>query len=386
MYTWFYKTSFMKPVNICRLLGCMILLPMVLKAQTKTINVLIGTYTNTGKSKGIYVYSFDPSSGSLTYKNEVASSDPSFLALSADKKYLYAVNELNTGEGAVSAFKYHPTDGKLVLLNTQLTHGDSPCHVIVDQKDNHVVVSNYSGGSLTVFGVQPDGSLTEKVQLIKHEGSGPNKSRQEKPHVHSATLSPDGRFLLVQDLGTDRINVYGYDALNKNAPLSTEAKVAKASPGSGPRHITFAKDGRYVYLVQEMKAAVTVYAYSDGQLTAIQEISMLPPSYKGDVGAADIHISPDGKFLYASNRGEANDMAIYAINKEDGKLSYVGNQSVEGKGPRNFAISPDGKHLLVANQYTDDVIVFARDEQTGRLKNTGNRIEIGAPVCVLFDE
>lgn len=376
----------MKPVNRCCLLGCMILLPVVLKAQAKTMNVLIGTYTNTGKSKGIYVYSFDPASGKLSYKNEVAASDPSFLALSTDRKRLYAVNELSTGGGAVSAYNYHPDDGRLVLLNTKPTYGDSPCHVIVDQKDQHVVVSNYSGGSLTIFGIQPDGSLTEKVQLIKHEGSGPDKSRQEKPHVHSACLSPDGKFLLVQDLGTDLINVYPYEASNRNTPLSTEVNTAKASPGSGPRHIAFSKNGKYVYLVQEMKGAVTVYAYNNGQLMSLQEISMLTPSFKGDVGAADIHLSPDGKYLYASNRGEANDIAMYAVNEQNGKLTHIGNQSVEGKGPRNFAISPDGKYLLVANQYTDEVIVFARDEKTGQLKGTGNRIEVGAPVCVLFDE
>lgn len=377
----------MKPAHIRRLICCLIFLPMLLNAQTKTANVLIGTYTNTGKSKGIYVYSFDFDTGKLTYKGELASANPSFLALSTDKKYVYAVNELDTGEGAVSAFEYNTVDGSLRLLNTQLTHGDSPCHIIVDHNNRHVIVSNYAGGSFTVFGKQADGSLTDKVQLIKHAGSGPDKSRQEKPHVHSATLSPNGKFLLVQDLGTDLITVYSYNGNDDNSPVSERGlKEVSASAGSGPRHITFSKDGKYVYLVQEMKAAVTVYAYNDGNLKSLQEISMLKPDFKGKVGAADIHLSPDGKFLYASNRGEANDIAIYGVDKNNGRLSHLGNQSVEGEGPRNFAISSNGKFVLIANQYTNDVIVFERDEQTGWLKNTGNRIEVGAPVCLLFDE
>ncbi|WP_134089491.1 lactonase family protein [Olivibacter sp. XZL3] len=366
---------------------CTILLPMVSNAQSKTINVLIGTYTNTGKSKGIYVYAFDPNTGRLSLKNEIESANPSFLALSSDKKFVYAVNELEKGEGTISAFQYKRADGKLSLLNTQLTHGDSPCHVTVDANTRYAVASNYSGGSFTVFGIQPDGRLSEKVQLVKHEGSGPDKSRQEGPHVHSATFSPDGKFLLVQDLGTDRITIYRYDASDNKQPVAlTAVNEAKASPGSGPRHLTFSKDGKYVYLVQEMKAAITVYSYKDGHLTPIQEVSMLNPSFGGEVGAADVHISPDGKFLYASNRGEANDIAIYSINAATGEISHIGNESVKGKGPRNFAIAPDGKFLLVANQYTDEVIVFARNEETGRLTDTGNRIDVGAPVCVLFDE
>lgn len=375
----------MRSIIILKMTMVFVMLPHLIKAQSP-VNLLIGTYTNTGKSKGIYVYSFDPKSGNLTLKNQAIAENPSFLALSNNKKYLYAVNELNKGKGSISAFKYDQSTGELALLNTQLTAGDDPCHVSIDKNDHHVIVSNYSGGNFTVFGIEEDGRLTAKKQLIQHEGNGPNKSRQEKPHVHSAFFSPDGQQLFVQDLGTDLIHIYPYRENDEQQPISrSEVRRIPATPGSGPRHITFSKDGKFVYLIQEMTAAVTVFAYTDGMLEPIQELSMLAKDFKGEVGAADIHIAPDGKFLYASNRGEANDIAIYAIDTSTGKLSHLTNQPAEGRGPRNFALSPDGKFLLIANQSTDNVIVFERNPHTGLLKKTNTQIAVGAPVCLVFD-
>lgn len=365
---------------------CFTILPVLLKAQHTPIHLLVGTYTNTGKSEGIYVYSFDPLSGSLTLKNKASAENPSFLAISANKKFVYAVNELNKGEGRVSAFGYDRDTGRLTFLNTQTTGGDDPCHVIVDKSGKHVIASNYSGGNFTVFETDNQGHLTEKKQLIHHEGSGPNKDRQEKPHVHSAFFSPDEQHVLVQDLGIDRIQVYDY-RVHDDQPISlSNIQDVSTTPGGGPRHITFSKNGKYVYLIQEMGASVSVYAYNNGLLKPIQEISILSKNFKGDVGAADIHLSPDGNFLYATNRGEANDIAIYAVNTSTGKLSHVTNQSTGGKGPRNFTIAPNGKFLLVANQYTNNVVVFERDINTGLLKNNGTSIEVGAPVCLVFDE
>ena len=365
----------------------LLIFPMVLHAQEKPINLLIGTYTNTGKSEGIYVYTFDQANGDLQYKNKVATENPSFLTISPNKKIVYAANELYDGKGSVSAFAYDRTTGSLNFLNRELTNGDDPCNLITDKENKHVIAANYSGGNFTVFGIQPDGRLTSHKQLIAHEGHGPDKNRQEKPHVHSATLTPDEKFLLIPDVGIDRIKIYSYDAANANAPVSLD-KVGEAitSPGSGPRLVTFSADGKYLYLIQEMKSAVTVFRYQNGTLEALQEISMLSPDFKGDVGASDIHISPDGKFLYASNRGDANDIAIYAINASSGKLTHVKNQSVEGKGPRSFAIAPDGRYILVGNQYTNDVLVFERDSNTGLLRNTGKKIHVGAPVCLIFDK
>ncbi|QNL52440.1 lactonase family protein [Olivibacter sp. SDN3] len=363
------------------------LIPVVIMAQENVINLLIGTYTDTGKSQGIYVYAFDTVSGKLTYRSEVPTDNPSFLTLSKDRKYVYSVNELGEGNGRVSAFAYDSSTAKLRFLNQQAALGDAPCHITIDQEDKNVIVSNYNGGNFAVFGRERDGRLTEKKQVVGHQGSGPDKSRQEKPHVHSAIFSPNGKFLLVQDLGTDQVSSYPYDVTADETPVSlAEVNRVTLTPGSGPRHAIFSKDGDYVYVVQEMKPAVTVFNCHEGQMQQVQEITMLSEDFTGDdVGAADIHISPDGKFLYASNRGDANDIAIYKVDQKSGRLSLQDHQSVGGKGPRNFVIAPEGNFLLVANQYTDNVTVFKRDFTTGLLEDTGIGVAIGAPVCLVFD-
>ncbi|MFC3196409.1 lactonase family protein [Parapedobacter deserti] len=347
--------------------------------------MLIGTYTHTGKSKGIYVYDYDLLTGDATLKSSVESDNPSFITVSSDTRYVYAANENGEGKGAVSAYALDAASGKLTFLNRQLTQGDSPCHVVTDREGTHVVVSNYSGGSISVFPIQPDGSLGAMKQLIQHEGSGPNRDRQQKPHVHSAFFSPDQKRIYVQDLGTDKINIYEYHPESQDTPLVPALHpYAKSAAGGGPRHIAQSSDGRYVYLVQEMTAQVLVYRQDNGKLEPIQEVGINEDGFSGSNGAADINLSPDGRFLYASNRGDANTLAIYQVSPADGKLAKVGNQSVLGRGPRNFSISPDGKFLLVANQNTDEVVVFARDSKTGLLNDTGNRIAVGAPVCLVF--
>ncbi len=357
----------------------------ILLAQ-KHANLLIGTYTNSGKSKGIYVYDFDVETAQTTLKSETSVPNPSFVTLSPDKRFLYAVSEESGEKAAANAYTYDPTTGRLTYIDTLRTGGASPCHIITDAGNRHVIVANYSGGSLSVFKTRTDGGLDKKVQFFQYEGSGPDKSRQEKPHAHSSTFSPDGNFLFVQDLGTDLIRVYKYDGKNADRPLMPAATpVVHCTPGGGPRHITFSADGRFVYLVQEMGARVQVFAYRNGTLRSIQEISMLAPGFKGKVGAADIHLSPDGKYLYASNRLEANDLCIYNVDPKSGKLNYIANQSVLGKNPRNFAITADGRFLLAANQDTNDVVIFNRDTQTGLLSDSGKRIAVGAPVCLLFD-
>lgn len=358
-------------------------LPLTLSAQQ--IDLFIGTYTNTGKSKGIYVYRFDTTTGIATPKSSVEAVNPSFLVRSVDGKFVYAVSENGEGKGAVNAFAYEEGSGTLTLLNTQLTQGDHPCHIATDRKGEYVIVSNYSGGNLSVFPIQADGRLGTIKQLIAYEGSGPDKRRQQSPHVHSAFFSPDEKRLYVQDLGTDNIFFYDYRPNDPNGPLiPAEPAFAKASPGGGPRHVAQSADGHYSYLVQEMTAKVKVYSQTDGKWEPIQEIGINEANFTGQDGAADIKLSPDGKFVYASNRGEANTLAIYRVDPSDGKLTKVGNQDVLGRGPRNFTLSPNGKFLLVANQNTDEVVVFARDLGTGLLNDTGHRIAIGAPVCLVF--
>jgi len=363
----------------------LIALPAMIFAQQQPIDLLIGTYTNKGKSKGIYVYAFDPETGNAKLKSTTASENPSFLAFSTDRRYVYATNENGEDEGAVSAFGYEQATGKLTLLNQQLTLGDAPCHVTTDRGGTHVIVSNYSGGNVSVFAIEGDGSLGPLKQLIQHTGSGPDKSRQQAPHVHSAFFTPDEKRIYVQDLGTDKITIYDFQPTNADSPLVPAAQpFVQSAPGGGPRHVAQSADGSVVYLVQEMTARVMVYQQRAGQLEAIQEVEINKDGFSGQNGAADIRLSSGGNYLYASNRGDANTLAIYRVDAADGTLTKIGNQSVLGRGPRNFTISPDGKYLLVANQDTDEVVVFARDTETGILTDTGRRIAVPAPVCLVF--
>jgi 6-phosphogluconolactonase len=256
--------------------------------------------------------------------------------------------------------------------------------VEVDPNGKYVFVGNYGSGTLSAIPVDADGSLKTDVQTIKHEGTSIDKARQTAPHVHSTFVSPDNKYLLVPDLGTDKINIYTIDPGKGAAPLSpANQPFAQVKGGSGPRHLAFLPKSKYIYAVQEMGAMVTVFDYTDGKLTEKQTISMLPKGFTGSVGAADIHLSPDGKFLYASNRGEANDLAIYSVGK-NGMLEHIGNQPVGGKTPRNFAIDPTGNYLLVANQTSNDIIIFKRDKKTGKLTQTENKLQVSRPVCIKF--
>ena len=349
------------------------------------VHLLVGTYTQSGKSEGIYVYRFDTETGAAEQVSSIASKNPSFLALSADRKYVYAANENGNGQGAVSAYAYDDRKGTLSFLNCQLTDGDNPCHVTTDSRGTHVIAANYSGGSLSVFPIGPTGSLGGMVQHIQYEGHGPNAQRQEAPHIHSSFFLPGEAQLFVQDLGTDKIHVYDFHPDAAGTPLVAAAQPTIAAvPGGGPRHLTLSADGRFMYLVQEMAATVLAYCRQGDHWELMQELPVNEDSFDGNDGAADIKLSPDGRFLYASNRGDANTLAIYRVDSASGKLSKVGNQSTLGVGPRNFNISPNGKFLLVANQQSDEVVVFARNAETGLLSDTGQRIAVGSPVCLVF--
>ncbi|NEU10037.1 lactonase family protein [Flavihumibacter sp. R14] len=361
---------------------------MVTAQKTKTAksNLIIGTYTQPGKSEGLYVYEFNPESGELSYKAKAAGiTNPSYLAITKDQKFVYAVNETGRNNpGGVSSFKFDSKSGDLQFLNKVKSMGDDPCYISVDKKGKHIFVANYSGGNLSAFGIQPNGSLYDAMQVIQYNGSGADKSRQEKPHVHCTIISPDNKYLFAVDLGTDKVN--SYKIRNGNYPnilQENQTPFTGVAPGSGPRHLTFHPNGKVAYLIHELTADVSVYQYEKGKLNPVQFISMLAPDFKGNVGAADIHVSPDGKFLYASNRGDANDIIVYSIDN-DGKLSLTSRQSTLGKGPRNFAIDPSGRFLLVANQNSDEVVIFRRDQASGLLTDTGKRLQVGQPVCLKF--
>lgn len=349
--------------------------------QKRYYHLLVGTYT-TGSSEGIYVYQFDSQTGALTLEHiEKDVVNPSFLTISADNKYVYAVNEASGDKGAVSAFHFNDKTGKLTFINQQPSEGADPCYLTIDQKQQYVIVGNYSGGNLSVLPIEKNGSLGTPIQIIQHEGNSINRNRQEKAHVHSTVFSPQEDYLFVADLGTDKIYAYSYNPKNAKAPLApAKNPFTIIAPGSGPRHLTFDLSGKRAYVIQELSAAISVYDYKDGNLSLIQTVSMVAPGFEGEVGAAAIHISPDGQFLYASNRLDANDITIYKIDEKKGTLQLIGRQSTLGKTPRDFLIDPTGNFLLVANQNSDTIVIFKRDKETGLLSPTDMKVEIGNPV------
>ncbi len=354
-----------------------------LSSTAQNVHLFVGTYTNTG-SKGIYVYRFNTLTGKATQVSHTDSANnPSYLAIAPNGKFVYAVNETN-GEhpGKVSAYSFNHHTGKLNLINQQLTGGDDPCYVSVHKNNNWVVVGNYSGGSASVFGVNENGGLKPATQVIQQTGSSINKSRQQKAHVHATVFSPDYDYVFTPNLGTDKVMAYSFNAQLNNPLKPAFPSYTAVVPGSGPRHLTFHPNKRFAYLIEELSGKVAAFRYSKGKLTAIQQISTHPKDYKGAIGSADIHVSPDGKFLYASNRGDANSIAIFAINPNNGRLQLRGIQSTMGEAPRNFTIDPTGKFLLIANQNTNNIVIFKRNKQTGLLTATGEQIELPKPVCL----
>ena len=303
--------------------------------------LLVGTYTNEQKTNGIHVYTFNAQTGDFQEKSKMTDiKNASFLAVSKDKKNVYAVSEGGEGKG-LNAYAFDMANGKLTFLNSGSAGGNGPCYVSVDDKKQFVFAGNYGGGSLSATRLNQDGSLSSDIQVIQHEGSSVNKSRQDKPHVHAAVLSPDNKYLFVPDLGTDRVNVYRVDPSNKQPLSPASPAFASVNPGGGPRHLAFHPNGKYAYLILEMEGAIAAFDFKNGKLEQKQTITMLAPGFGGKVGAANIHVSPDGKFLYGSNRGEANEIAIYSIDK-DGNLTLAGRQSTLINTPRNFAIDPTG--------------------------------------------
>jgi 6-phosphogluconolactonase len=351
------------------------------EAQAKKYNLLIGTYTNACDSKGIYVYDFNTQTAKVTQKAVGTTINPSYLTISPDKKFVYSVNE--SGKGSkLSSFSYDAKSGAIQFLNTQDSQGADPCYIIND--DKNVLVANYSGGTIGVFRKKPDGTLSEAVQVIKHEGKSSNAKRQEGPHVHMVYFSPDRKFVLSNDLGTDRIYVYRYYPTAEKQVLELQDTIP-IKTGSGPRHLTFSPNGKFVYLIQELDGTITVFNYKDGKFKRLQETSVASKDFPGETGAADIHTSADGKFLYATNRGDANTISTFEI-AASGRLTLKSTIATGGKGPRNFAIDPSGNFLLVAHQNSNEVIIFKRDAVTGLLTDSGKKIALCSPVCLVFDE
>ncbi|MBO9684182.1 MAG: lactonase family protein [Flavisolibacter sp.] len=350
----------------------------------KNYYLLVGTYTR-GKSEGIYVYNFNKKDGSAKIVDSVQTSNPSYLAVAPNQKFVYAVQEnANNGKGGeVAAFAFTKENGKLSFINRQLSAGDHPCYVAIDKTGKWIAVANYTSGTVAVLPVNSDGSLGKAVSSFQHTGHGINLKRQEGPHAHSAVFSPDNKYLFVQDLGIDKIIVYAFN--DKTGALAQKDSI-RLTDGSGPRHFTFHPNGKRAYVVQELSGDITAFNYQKGALTQVQTISALPKNFNKFFTSADIHVSNDGKFLYASTRDSANILTIFRIDQKTGKLSIVGHQSVLGKTPRNFNFDPSGNYLLVANQNSDNIVIFKVNRQTGLLTDTGNRIDVGSPVCIKWIE
>lgn len=359
---------------ITLLIGC-----MFFNAVAQKIPMFIGTYTNKG-SQGIYFYQFDLSNGEATMYSNTTSEDPSFLARSADGKSLYAVNEKGDSTATLSSFAFD--DDALSFVNAIPTGGTYPCHVAVSKRYPIAIVSNYGGGSLALFSIEENGALGDRVQLIEQVGSGPNKDRQESSHVHSAFFSPDEKFVYVQNLGTDKVTVYRVEKKGTSFSLVEDSVIDTPAAG-GPRHIALDSKAKNLYVLLEMSGMIAHYQREKKEWIRVDTISINKDDFTGKNGAAEIKLSSDGEYVYASNRGQANSIAQFAVEK-DGKLTKLNVYSTGGEGPRNFNITPDGHYLLVANQNSDNIVVFQRDIETGVLKNLEKDIQIATPVCIVF--
>jgi 6-phosphogluconolactonase len=354
------------------------------------ILLFVGTYTDNGKSQGIYLYQMDKTTGALSFTGISAkTTDPSYLVIHPNHKWLYAVNELGSSNGKflgeVSAFRIDLDKKQLVFLNTVSSHGSYPCHISVDHSGKFVMTANYGNGTVAVFPIQKDGSLAEASFVDQHQGKGPNAKRQEGPHAHMIMQGFDNRFVYSNDLGIDKILIYNIDTIHGKL---TSAGEVSTLPGAGPRHLIFHQNRKWAYVVNELKGTVEAFDVNKqtGALNRFQSISTLPEGETREPGAAAIHITPNGKFLYATNRAEINNIAMFAIDQESGRLRLLGHQSVKGKTPRNFVIDPSGTFVLVANQNSDNVVTFRIDPVTGLLKDTGIETAIPSPVCLKFLE
>jgi len=341
----------------------------------------------TGEAGGIHAYEFDTNSGKLNHLHRTGGvENPFFLATSPDRKFLYSIHAKQFGgkeDEQVAAYEVVGRGGELKLLNRQSAKGTAACYLDVDRTGRMLVVANYASGSVASLPLKPDGSLGEPESFFPHKGSSVNPQRQKEPHAHCIVVSPDNKYAFANDLGTDQILCYKLDpATAKLAP--NDPPFAKAPAGAGPRHLTFHPNGKRVYVINELLNSVTVFDYDavSGKLTQRQTISTLPADFKGTSHCADLKITPDGKFLYGTNRGH-DSIACYAIG-DDGKLTLIAIEPSLGKGPQNLAITSDGAWLICANMPGNNVAVFRIDTRTGKLKSAGEPVKQNSPSCIML--
>jgi 6-phosphogluconolactonase len=351
--------------------------------------VYIGTYTGP-HSEGIYVYKLSEATGKLSPLGLAGkATNPSFLAVSPNHRYLFAVDEISDfdgkKEGAVSAFSIDRNTGKLHRLNSVSSGGPSPCHVTVDHTGKYVFVANYDVGSVAAFPILADGRLGKASAFLPHAGHSVDPKRQEGPHAHSIYPSPDNRFVVSADLGTDQVYVYRFDA-SKGTLMPNDPPSAAVPAGTGPRHLAFSSNGKFLYAIEEMGSSLTAFFYdaAQGALHSMETISTTPKDYKGYNDCAELMMHPSGKFLYGSNRGH-DSITVFSIDSAKGTPTPVQYASTEGKTPRGFGIDPAGSYLIAGNQDTNSLVVFRIDAKTGHLTPTGQKVDVAAPVCVIFE-
>ena len=353
--------------------------------------VLIGTYTEKegSQSKGIYVYRLNRSTGELSFEGEAKGiSNPSYLELHPQQPFLYAANEVQSFDGqeggGVTALSIEPGSGEVNLLNAHSSHGTDPCHISIEQTGQFALVANYSSGSIAMLPIQADGRLGPATGTIQHSGSSVHPERQTGPHAHCILPDPTNHFAIAVDLGLDKLLVYEMDLergkLNQHSEVNVRA-------GAGPRHLTFHPNGRYAYLINELNSTLIGYRYhaQSGSFEELQTVPALPQDFTGENLCAAIHVSPNGKYLYASNRGH-DSIVCFHIDEKTGTLTYRGHTLTGGQEPRDFAIDPSGNFLLAANQKSNNVVIFGIDAESGDLSKIGQEMELSMPVCVKFAE
>jgi len=372
-------------------------LPFVMNVRPQNLSVrshdsmllLVGTYTSgESKSKGIYVMRFDRSNGRMTSHGAVEGvEEPSFLAIDQGRKFVYAVNETlefnGKKSGSVSSFALRPETGLLTFINKQPSLGAAPCHLTVSHDGRFVLVANYLGGNVAVLPVSKDGVLAPAVDVKQHVGSGPDKKRQDSAHAHSVILDPKGRFAFVNDLGVDKIFIYEFDTATGHLNPNRNQPYFQTKAGAGPRHFKFHPSGKFAFVINELDMTISSLAYdaAKGTLKEVQTVSTLPSGFAGENTCADIHLTPDGAFLYGSNRGH-DSLVGFKVDPQSGRMELIGHTSTQGKTPRNFLIDPAGKYLLVANQRSNSIVTFEIEKKTGQLKPIGEKVTVPSPVCL----
>lgn len=355
-------------------------------AQHGRTLLFIGSYTDGQEDDGIYIYDFNTLSGELTPlgsgKNLI---NPSFLAPSLNGKYLYACTKTKMPiHGTLSAFEIDSINGQIKFLNEESVGTRNPVHVDVHPAGKYIAVASYTDPGVSLFKTNEDGSLQSRKQLIEFVDKSVLESRQASAHLHSANFSPDGQYLYVPDLGGDKIRAFTLKKEGEPGMLVNDILTIKTKAGSGPRHMDFHPNGKFAYCVEELSGTLAAYHFRDGNLQLIDRYFSYSKNYP-DYGAADVHVSPDGKFVYSSNRlhGE-NTIAIFEIDSRKGSLKLVGHSSTYGERPRNFTIDPTGQFILVANVSSNNVVVLKRDITTGLLIETGIEISVSNPSCLMM--